>query len=359
MKQGKSAQIKKIKHTQQKNKLVSKDKLPDFDYNDFAGFLRARYYLTHNSKYSKETFEVASFFLDDVIAMMVNQQFTQFTSNERAVVKLDEVMQAALVNSDDKNWRYFILLVPVLYDMQQFLIKEGHVNARYVAQAPKFDINFWRMIMRTILAINFFKWQGKDVALMMKNSNAVDELQFKFLIENEQDDNFNIEVIAETFRGLEAKIKPLKTDGQTISFPVLTVSEIENELVHGEKYIRAFKSSSVKGVVSENVENMLRAFHEGMAKEYNATHDIWDAEILNTFAMTSLLKYWHPTWESLDGIGGEVKSYLTFLSQKKAVQKLSKILSGTSDIDRYIDVIALNQLLSQVDLKRLEKILQG
>ncbi len=87
--------------------------------------------------------------------MMVNQNFTKFTSNERAVVKLNEVMQASLVNSDDKDWRYFVLLVPVLYDMQQFIVKEGSVNARYVAQAPKFDINFWRMIMRTVMAINF------------------------------------------------------------------------------------------------------------------------------------------------------------------------------------------------------------
>ena len=192
MKQGKTAQIKKMKQVQRKQKLTSKNKLPEFNYNEFAGFLRARYYLTHNDKYNQETFEVASFFLDDVIAMMVNQNFTKFTSNERAVVKLNEVMQASLVNSDDKDWRYFVLLVPVLYDMQQFIVKEGSVNARYVAQTPKFDINFWRMIMRTVMAINFFKWQGKDVAEMMKTSQAVDELQFKFLSENEKDDDFNL-----------------------------------------------------------------------------------------------------------------------------------------------------------------------
>ena len=141
---------------------------------------------------------------------MVNHNFTSFTSNERAVVKLNEVMQAALVNSDDRDWRYFVMLVPVLSDMQQFLVKEGSVNERFVAQAPKFDINFWRMIMRTVMAINFFKWQGKDVAEMMKTSNAIDELQFKFLSESEDDDDFNLEIINETFRGLSPKMKPLK-----------------------------------------------------------------------------------------------------------------------------------------------------
>ncbi|MBR2277086.1 metaphase chromosome protein 1 [Leuconostoc gasicomitatum] len=356
MKQGKTAQIKKMKQVQRKQKLISKNKLPEFNYNEFAGFLRARYYLTHNDKYNQETFEVASFFLDDVIAMMVNQNFTKFTSNERAVVKLNEVMQASLVNSDDKDWRYFVLLVPVLYDMQQFIVKEGSVNARYVAQAPKFDINFWRMIMRTVMAINFFKWQGKDVAEMMKTSQVIDDLQFKFLSENEKDDDFNLAIIAETFKALAVKIKPLKTENKILELNELSPSEIADELSYANKSLKQFKEASVKGVVSENVMNMLYAFHEGMAKEYNVTHTLWDADTLNSFAMSHLMSYWTPVWDSLDGIGGEVKSYLNFLSQKKAIQGLGKMVTDTSDIDRYIDVTALNKLLAQMSSERLENL---
>ncbi|MEX0380277.1 metaphase chromosome protein 1 [Leuconostoc sp. MS02] len=356
MKQGKSAQIKKMKQVKQKQKFTSKAKLPEFNYNDFAGFLRARYYLTHNDKYSQETFEVASFFLDDVIAMMVNQNFTQFTSNERAVVTLNEVMQAALVNSDDKDWRYFVLLVPVLYDMQQFIVKEGNVNARYVAQTSKFDINFWRMIMRTVMAINFFKWQDKDVAEMMKTSQVIDELQFKFLSENENDDDFNLAIIAETFKGLPVKIKTLKTEKSGVELPGLSPAEIANEMSYADKSLQQFKEASVKGVVSGNVVSMLRAFHEGIAKEYGMTHTLWDAKILNDFAMAHLLAYWIPVWDNLDGIGGEVKSYLKFLSQKKALQGLGGIVTDTAEIDRYIDVIALNKLLSQMSPEALENL---
>ena len=44
MKQGKSAQIKKIKHINQKqHKKQHEEKLPPFNYDEFAGFLRARY----------------------------------------------------------------------------------------------------------------------------------------------------------------------------------------------------------------------------------------------------------------------------------------------------------------------------
>jgi len=357
MKQGKSAQIKKIRHTQKKQKLVSKDKLPEFNYNQFSGFLRARYYLTHHQKYNREVFEVASFFLDDVIAMMVNQNFTQFTSNERAIVKLNEVMQAALVNSDDKDWRYFVLLVPVLYDMQQFFVKEGSVNARFVAQAPNFDINFWRMIMRTVMAVNFFKWQGKDVAELMQKSNAVDDLQFKFLSENEQDDDFNLVIIAETFRELTPKIKPLQAIETVVKLePDLNELEIQAELEYADKKLLQFQEASVKDVVSDNVVSMLYAFHEGMAKEYNATHDLWDAKTLNAFASEHLLDYWIPEWDNLDGIGGEVKSYLTFLSKKQAIYGLGKLLSGITDIDRYIDVISLNHLLQQKNVKFIEEL---
>lgn len=349
MKQGKSAQIKNLKHRQQQQKFMNKHKLPEFNYNEFAGFFRARYYLTHRQKYSPETFEVASFFLDDVIAMMVNHNFTSFTSNERAVVKLNEVMQAALVNSDDRDWRYFVMLVPVLYDMQQFLVKEGSVNERFVAQAPKFDINFWRMIMRTVMAINFFKWQGKDVAELMKTSSAIDDLQFKFLQVDDKDDHFNLPVIAETFRGLSPKMKPLKGADSVVALePKLTEAQIQAELEFADKRLAQFKAASVKDVVSDNVVNMLRGFHEGLATEYQATHDLWQPAMFNALATDKLFNYWSPDWDNLDGIGGEVKSYLTFLSQKQDISGLSQFVTGTAGIDRYIDVAALNHLLGQM-----------
>ena len=357
MKQGKSAQIKNIKHRQQQQKFLNKHKLPEFNYNEFAGFLRARYYLTHHQKYAPETFEVASFFLDDVIAMMVNHNFTQFTSNERAVVKLNEVMQAALVNSDDRDWRYFVMLVPVLYDMQQFIVKEGSVNERFVAQAPKFDINFWRMIMRTVMAINFFKWQGKDVAEMMKTSSAIDDLQFKFLQADDQDDHFNLSVIAETFRGLAPQLQPLKGAADvTVHTPALTQAQVQEELAYADKRLAQFKAASIKDVVSENVVGMLRGFHQGIASEYQATHETWEPAMFNGLASAHLFEYWAPQWESLDGIGGEVKSYLTFLSEKQDIQGLRQFLTGTAAIDRYIDVAALNYRLGQLSDDKLAEL---
>lgn len=356
MKQGKSAQIKKMRQVQRKQKLVSKSQLPEFSYNDFAGFLRARFYLTHIDKYSQETFEVASFFLDDVIAMMVNHHFTQFTSNERATVKLNEVMQATLVNSDDRDWRYFVLLVPVLYDMQQFLLKEGNVSARFVIQSSSFDINFWRMIVRTVLALNFFKWQGKDVAELMENSNTIDELQFKFLLENKQDDDFNLPIIEETFRGTKIKIKPLIDTIAKTQLAALQPDILAQEHIDAEKYLKQFKEASVKGVVSDNVTNMLLAFHKGIAETYHMTHDLWDADILKCFAMSHLLDYWEPSWDNLDGIGGEVKSYLTFLSTKGAIKGLGNIIKDTVDIDRYIDVSALNHLLENINSEQITKL---
>lgn len=356
MKQGKSSQIKSIKHRQQQQKFLNKHKLPEFNYDEFAGFLRARYYLTHRQKYSRETFEVASFFLDDVIAMMVNHNFTSFTSNERAVVKLNEVMQAALVNSDDRDWRYFVMLVPVLYDMQQFIVKEGSVHARFVAQAPKFDINFWRMIMRTVMAINFFKWQDKDVAEIMKTSSAIDDLQFKFLRADDKDDHFNLPVIAETFRGLPAKLKPLKGI-ETVSAltPQLTESQIQDELAYADKRLSQFKAASVKDVVSDNVVNMLRGYHEGLSAEYQATHELWQPAMFNALAAGKLFDYWTPAWDNLDGIGGEIKSYLTFLSEKQDINGLGQFLAGTAAIDRYIDVAALNYLLGHLTVDVLEQ----
>ncbi|TYC46442.1 metaphase chromosome protein 1 [Leuconostoc litchii] len=357
MKQGKSAQIKKMRHQKSKQKFTSKSTLPAFNYNDFAGFLRARYYLMYHNKYAPETFEVASFFLDDVIATIVQQHFTQFTSNERATVNLNEVMQAALVNSDDKDWRYFVLLVPVLYDMQQFIVKESTVNKRFIANAPKFDINFWRMIVRTVIAINFFKWQGRDVAEMMKTSNAIDELQFKFLSENEDDDDFNLEVINETFRGLSPKMKSLKnTDNVHKLQPELTALDIQAELDFAKKSLKQFQDDSVKDVVSDNVTDLLYAFHEGMAQEFNATHDLWQPDMLNVFAEKYLIDYWTPRWLDLDGIGGEIKSYLTFLSKKKSLTGLGKLVAGTVDIDRYIDVVAINFLLSKLSIDTVEKL---
>lgn len=351
MKQGKSAQIKKIKHINQKqHKKQHEEKLPPFNYDEFAGFLRARYYLTHHDKYSRETFEVASFFLDDVIAMMVNQNFSAFTSNERATVNLSEVMQATLVNSDDKDWRYFVMLVPVLYDMQKFIIKESSVNPRFVAQAPKFDINFWRMIMRTVMAINFFKWQGKDVAEMMKTSQAIDTLQFKFLSENEADDDFNLAVIHETFKGLSPVLRSLKNAEFEESTISITDSVLETELAYAKIKLGQFKLASVKDVVSDNVTAMLYAFHEGMAKEYGLTHDSWSAEALKAFTVHHLLDYWRPEWQDLDGIGGELKSYLTFLSSKQAITGLKDKIDNLDYVDRYIDVSALNYLLADMSI---------
>jgi hypothetical protein len=54
MKQGKSAQIKKMRHIKSKAKINLKESvIPEFNYNEFAGFLRARYYLTHtHTKYA-------------------------------------------------------------------------------------------------------------------------------------------------------------------------------------------------------------------------------------------------------------------------------------------------------------------
>ncbi len=152
---------------------------------------------------------------------------------------------------------------------------------------------------------------------MMKTSQVIDDLQFKFLSENEKDDDFNLAIIAETFKALAVKIKPLKTENKILELNELSSSEIADELSYANKSLKQFKEASVKGVVSENVMNMLYAFHEGMAKEYNLTHTLWDADTLNSFAMSHLMSYWTPVWDSLDGIGGEVKSYLNFLSQKK------------------------------------------
>ncbi len=357
MKQGKSAQIKKMRHVQSKQKLTARKTIPAFNYDEFAGFLRARYFLTHRNKYAPEIFEVASFFLDDVIATMVQQHFTQFTSNERATINLNETMQAALVNSDDRDWRYFVLLVPVLFDMQQFLVKESQVNDRFVAQTTNFDVNFWRMIMRTVMAINFFKWQGKDVSEMMKTSNAIDTLQFKFLSENDDDDDFNMAVIVETFRGLEPKMKPLKVSEAFLkSNETLTAEGLQAEAAYAEKRLAQFKENSVKGVVSDNVINLLHAFHVGIAQEYHLTHEQWDANVLNDFVQQHLMAYWTPQWSDLDGIGGEVKSYLKFLSQKKAITGLGKIVSGIIDLDHYIDVAAINSLLRQLNGSDLEKL---
>ncbi|MGO2138489.1 MAG: metaphase chromosome protein 1, partial [Leuconostoc mesenteroides] len=212
-------------------------------------------------------------------------------------------------------------------------------------------------IMRTVMAINFFKWQGKDVAEMMKTSNAIDELQFKFLSESEDDDDFNLEIINETFRGLSPKMKPLKnTDDVQKLQPSLSRDEMQTEIEFADKSLQKFQEASVKDVVSDNVINMLHAFHEGMAREFNATHNLWRANLLNAFAEKYLLDYWTPQWRDLDGIGGEVKSYLTFLSSKKALTGLGDLVAGTLDIDRYIDVIAINSLLEKLDMKDIEKL---
>ncbi|MGX7051609.1 metaphase chromosome protein 1 [Leuconostoc palmae] len=358
MKQGKSAQIKQIKNRKRKQKFNMQEKLPPFNYNDFAGFLRARFFLTHHNKYDEKTFEVASFFLDDLIAMMVNQSFSKFTSNEQAVVKMNEVMQATLVNSDDKDWRYFVLLVPVIYDIQQFIVKESSVNPRFITETSKFDINFWRMIMRTIMSINFFKWQNKDVSEMIKTSSAIDDLQFKFLLENEKDDDFNLKIIAETFKGLQPKLKPLvEVEGNIGNADInLTTDDINNELAYAELKLSQFKATSVKDVISENVLKMLFALHEGIAKEYNLTHREWTPIIINQFIMDHLLDYWTPEWHNLDGIGGEVKSYLLFLSEKNIISGFKSETNNIESIGRYIDVKAINYLLAQLTLDQVAEL---
>lgn len=354
MKQGQRAQVKKMRNLKKKQTYKQAGHVKPFDFNEWAGFLRARYYLMYHDKYDQKTFEVASFFFDDLLAMIVQQHFTQFTSNERAAVNLNEAMQATLVNSEDRDWRYFILLVPVLFDMQKLLVKESQVNTYFIASAPKFDINFWRMIVRTVLAVNFFKWQGKDVAEMMKTSNAIDELQYKFLSQNDEDDDFDLQTIGETFRGLAPVVATTDDVKQDVEVMVLSQDLVDAELVYAQRRLEDFKAAAIKDVVSDNVLHLLYAYHEGMAKIYGRTHKTWDAESLKQFTKQELFDYWQPQWQDLDGIGGELRAYLKFLSQKKAINGLGKLLKGIEGLDHYIDVMAINTLLVQLTPKELE-----
>ncbi|CAK8054664.1 metaphase chromosome protein 1 [Eupransor demetentiae] len=355
MKQGKSAQIKSFKKQKAQQKFSEKKKLKPFDYDEFAGFLRARYYLTHQDKYSQPVFEAASFFLDDVITTMVQQYFSKFTSNERAIVNINEVMQAALVNSSDRDWRYFILLMPVLYDMQKFLAREGSVNDRYGIASSNYDPNFWKMIMRTVMALNYFRFQGKDVADLMKNSSAIDDLQFRFLKEEGDDDEFNLEIIEEVYRGIHPKLAELKDADAKPADEFLSEKEIQDEMDYAAKRVEQFRDASIKGVVSPNVVNLLLALHKGMAEKWHLGHENWQAADIKAFVSESLFEYWQPEWENLDGIGSEIKAYIQFLGKKKAILQSKKIVDGLDGLDHYVDVSAINHLLADMPLDQLQE----
>ncbi|MBS9336291.1 metaphase chromosome protein 1 [Fructobacillus papyrifericola] len=358
MKQGKSAQIKKFKKQKSLQKFQEKTKLSPFDYNDFAGFLRARFFLTKQHSYQKETFEVASFFLDDLIATMVQQNFSDFTSDKPVIVKLNEVMQATLVQSADRDWRYFILLMPVLYDIQAFLAKEASVSDRFSVQTTSFDPNFWRMIIRTVLAVNYFRFQGQDVAKVMAAGNAIDDLQFKFLNQNEQDDDFDLKAIEEVYKGL-AVTEP-KLSGKVVEpkKEKLSAQAVADELAFGKRMVDTFQKTAIKDLVSEQEVQLLLAFHKGLAQKYQVTHREWTNDLLTTFAKEDLMDYWQPEWDSLDGLGGEIARYVKFLDQKKAIDTVRIAELEASGLDHYVDIRAVNKLLAQLKDDRLEALLE-
>ncbi|MCK8617665.1 metaphase chromosome protein 1 [Fructobacillus sp. M158] len=358
MKQGKSAQIKKFKKQKSLQKFQQKAKLSPFDYNDFAGFLRARFFLTKQHSYQKETFEVASFFLDDLIATMVQQNFSDFTSDKHVIVKLNEVMQAALVQSSDRDWRYFIVLMPVLYDIQAFIAKEASVSDRFSVQTTAFDPNFWRMIIRTVLAVNYFRFQGQDVAKVMSEGNAIDDLQFKFLNQNAEDDDFDLATIEEVYKGL-AVTQPVLS-GKTVEpkEEKLSPEAIDDEVAFGKRMVETFQKTAIKDVVSEQEVQMLLAFHKGLAEKYQVTHREWTNDLLTTFAKNDLMAYWQPEWDSLDGLGGEIARYVKFLDQKKAVDTVRLAALESSGLDHFVDILAVNTLLAQLSMQRVEALLQ-
>ncbi|MFC4760915.1 metaphase chromosome protein 1 [Fructobacillus durionis] len=357
MKQGKSAQIKKFKKQKSLQKFQQKTKLSPFDYNEFAGFLRARFFLTKQHSYQKATFEVASFFLDDLIATMVQQNFSDFTSDKHVIVKMNEVMQAALVQSSDRDWRYFILLMPVLYDIQAFLAKEASVSDRFSVQTTSFDPNFWRMIVRTVLAVNYFRFQGQDVAKVMSEGNAIDDLQFKFLSQDDKDDNFDLETIAEVYKGL--KVTEPKLDGKDADPQPekLSTEAIDEEVAFGKRMVETFQKTAIKDVVSEQEVQMLLAFHKGLAEKYNVTHREWTNDLLTTFAKKDLMDYWQPEWDSLDGLGGEIAQYIKFLDKKKAVDTIRIAALESCGLDHYVDIKAVNTLLAAMPMKEVEALL--
>ncbi|GAO99734.1 hypothetical protein [Fructobacillus ficulneus] len=357
MKQGKAAQIKSLKHRNEQHKFRESKKLEPFDYNEFAGFLRARFFLTKRQAYDAKVFEVASFFLDDLIATMVQQNFSAFTSDERVIVNLNEAMQAALVQSNDRDWRYFVLLTPVLYDIQAFLAKEGQVSPRYGVKTTKFDPNFWKMIVRTVLAVNYFRFQGQDVAKLMSESSAIDDLQFKFLQENGDADDFDLATITEVYRGLAVKMPDLKdADAQPLD-KELTEAEVAEEVAFGDRMVETFQKTSTAGVVSDQEMALLKAMHKVLAEKYHAGHRDWNASLIATFVKNDLFAEWAPVWDSLDGLGGEITRYLEFLASKKAVDNFKKIERGLVGVDHYLDVAALNNLLAQLSQADVEAVL--
>lgn len=348
-----------MKHRNQQHKYKENKKLPPFDYNEFAGFLRARFFLTKRQAYQPEVFEVASFFLDDLIATMVQQNFSAFTSDERVIVNLNEAMQATLVQSTDRDWRYFILLMPVLYDIQAFLAKEGQVSPRYGVKTTKFDVNFWRMIIRTVLAVNYFRFQGQDVAKLMAESSAIDDLQFKFLSQNGDDDDFDLATIQEVYRGLTITMPELKAADAKPLVDKLSAEEIQDEVDFGQRMVETFEKTSTAGVVSKQEMAMLESLHRGLAEKFNASHRDWTANMLASFVKDDLFDYWQPEWDSLDGLGGEISRYVQFLSDKKAIDDGRKIQRGLEGLDHYLDIAAVNTLLGQLSVKAVEKLLQS
>ncbi|MBS9335432.1 metaphase chromosome protein 1 [Fructobacillus sp. M1-13] len=358
MKQGKSAQIKKFKKQKSLQKFQEKKKLSPFDYNEFAGFLRARFFLTKQHSYQKETFEVASFFLDDLIATMVQQNFSDFTSDKHVIVKMNEVMQATLVQSADRDWRYFITLMPVLYDIQSFLAKEASVSDRFSLQTTPFDPNFWRMIVRTVLAVNYFRFQGQDVAKVMSEGNAIDDLQFKFLNQNEQDDDFALATIEEVYKGLSVTEPKLSGKDVGPKADKLSAGAIEEEVAFGKRMVETFQKTAIKDVVSDQEVQMLLSFHKGLAEQYQVTHREWTNDLLTSFAKKHLMDYWQPKWDSLDGLGGEIARYVKFLDRKKAVDTVRIAELEGSGLDHFVDIQALNKLLGQLSDQRVEELLQ-
>ncbi|MCO0832649.1 metaphase chromosome protein 1 [Fructobacillus sp. W13] len=359
MKQGKSAQIKKFKKQKNLQKFQESKKLSPFDYNEFAGFLRARFFLTKQHTYQPETFEVASFFLDDLIATMVQLNFTDFTSDKHVIVKMNEVMQAALVQSTDRDWRYFVTLMPVLYDIQSFLAKEASVNDRFSLSTTPFDPNFWRMIVRTVLAVNYFRYEGKDVKKVMEESNAIDDLQFKFLSQNEKDDDFALETIEDVYSGVKTMEPKLKIKDFKEGKEKLSADQLAEEEAFGKRMVETFQKTAIKDLVSDQEVRMLLAFHKGLAEQYNLTHREWSNAALASFAKDHLMDYWTPEWDSLDGLGGEVARYVKFLDEKKAVDTVRLAELQASGLDHYIDIKALNTLLEKLSVKDVEALLSS
>jgi hypothetical protein len=345
MKPTQKAQLKKLRQQHRQKSGTTQSAIPEFKFNEFVGYLRGRFFLTHQDKYADQaTFEAASFLLDDALTTMVQQHFTKFTSGEQALVDVSKVVQATLVNSYDRDWRYFLLIQPALYDVMQFLVQEGHTHTRFRAHAPAFDVNFWRMITRIVLATNVLRWQGQDVT---KRWEEIEALQVTFAKVVDEEDLFDVDAIAQAFEGLTPQISQLPGEAGQALDSEFDEQVLAQELDFAQRHLTTFQAQALQDVVTDNITAMLRAFHEGMYREFLRTHDQWDAASLKTFATTKLFDYWTPQWDNVDGTGGELVSYLRYLADKKTVTQLPKLLAGIEGLARVIDVQALNQLLAE------------